>query len=592
MAPKKKKKDKSGYKQDPGRGELNKTGRDIPSNLLQVTGDTPEYYKAAEEGTFANIPNVLDEVVIVAGNDYKKQPNFNSLTKSERKLSKGKGVIASTLRQKARGEKPSQMTTASFLGGIAEGVGSLIQAPQSLAVEGIEKMRGNPSSFKNAVTPGKQRTPSQTMGLEDKPGWDVGGSLNTAMDVLADPSNLFGIGAASKIMKGAKNVPKVLKNAPKLGDDVSSSIKNFFSPGQNLEGVSDIGAKLSTPNPKNADKMGFLSNITGKNKKAVAEIEPLVRELAKEGKNYKEVISETVTNMSSPQGRQRLKDEAIAYAKLTGKKMDEKSIKEDVKQTISTIKNSGSANIDASKAIRKDGSLNRSKAMQAIYGTEQTARGGSVKLNKAGGSLINNGQAQEMTSHIGANISGKAPIKHEIGHMIKGNKYNKTGKGSPIDIELRALKQIPDESLTATQKASKGYFNKVTPYQKSERLYSGGRSMPRAALDPEPSSFAQELRQQMLTDKFISNKKGTWSDITQKDLTKASEFYKKNPRGSITTRKDGSKGGFMSSTRMFDFVDKSSFSDLAKSMNKLTGAVAPVAIGGVGIKSMFGKKKK
>ena len=231
MAPKKKKKNKAGYKQDPGRGELNKTGRDIPSNLLQVTGDTPEYYKAAEEGTFANIPNVLDEVVIVAGNDYKKQPNFNSLTKSERKLSKGKGVIASTLRQKARGEKPSQMTTASFLGGIAEGVGSLIQAPQSLAVEGIEKMRGNPSSFKNAVTPGKQRTPSQTMGLEDKPGWDVGGSLNTAMDVIADPSNLFGIGAASKIMKGAKNVPKVLKNAPKLGDDVSSSIKNFFSPG-------------------------------------------------------------------------------------------------------------------------------------------------------------------------------------------------------------------------------------------------------------------------------------------------------------------------------------------------------------------------
>ena len=111
-----------------------------------------------------------------------------------------------------------------------------------------------------------------------------------------------------------------------------------------------------------------------------------------------------------------------------------------------------------------------------------------------------------------------------IGHLIKGNKYNATGKGSPIDIELRALKQIPDESLTATQKASKGYFNKVTPYQKSERLYSGGRSMRRAALDPEPSSFAQELRQQMLTDKFISNKKGTWSDITQKDLTKASEF--------------------------------------------------------------------
>ena len=543
-----------------------------------VMSGSAGYYKAAKEGTFANVPNQLDEVVIYAGNNYKEQPNYNSLTKQERKFSKGSGPIARALRQKARGETPTNFTPSSVLGGIAEGVGSVLQAPQSLAVEGIEALKGNKYSFKNAVTPGKQRTPSQTIGFEDKEGWDLGGSLNTAMDIIADPSNLVGAGAVNKLIKGGKTVSKVAKSIPKLGDDTASSINKFFSPGQNLEGVSDIGAKLSTPNPKNADKMGFLSNITGKNKKAVAEIEPLVRELAKEGKNYKEVISETVTNMSSPQGQQRLKDEAIAYAKLTGKKMDAKSIKENVKQTISTIKNSGSANIDASKAIRKDGSLNRSKAMQAIYGTEQTARGGSVKLNKAGGSLINNGQAQEMTSHIGANISGKAPIKHEIGHMIKGNKYNPTGKGSPIDIELRALKQIPDESLTQTQKASKGYFNKVTPYARPQKL-SRGNSAPRAALDPEPSSYAQELRQQMLSDNFVTNNKGTWSDFTPEILDKADKFYKKNPRGSITTKKDGTKGGFLSTTRMFDFIDPSGFSNLAKSMNKLTGAVVPVAAG-------------
>ena len=162
--------------------------------------------------------------------------------------------------------------------------------------------------------------------------------------------------------------------------------------------------------------------------------------------------------------------------------------------------------------------------------------------------------------------------------MIKGNKYNPTGKGSPIDIELRSLKQVPDELLTQTQKASKGYFNKVTPAQGSKKL-SRGYSTPKAALDPEPSSYAQELRQQMLSDNFVTNNKGTWSDFTTEILDKADKFYKKNPRGSITTKKDGTKGGFLSTTRMFDFIDPSSFSNLAKSMNKLTGAVVPVAAG-------------
>lgn len=547
-----------------------------PNN--SVMSGSAGYNKAVKEGTFANIHNQLDEVVIYAGNNYKKQPNYNNLSKEERKLSKGSGPIARALRQKARGEKTTSFTPFSVAKGIAGGVGTVIQAPQSLAVEGIEALRGNKYSFKDAVTTGKQRTPSQTVGFEDKEGWDLGGSLNTAMDIIADPSNLVGAGAVNKLIKGGKTVSKVAKNIPKLSDDTVSSINKFFSPGQNLEGVSDIGAKLSKPNPDNASKMGFFNNITGANKKAVSEIEPLVRELAKEGKNYKEVISETVANMSSAQGKQRLADEAVAYAKMRGKDTSRKAINRDVKQTISTIKNSTSANIDAMKAIKKDGSLNNRKAMEAIYGKEKTVGGKSKKLTESGGTLINNGQARETSSHIGANISGKAAAKHEIGHMIKGNKYNPTGKGSPIDIELRSIKQIPDELLTETQRASKGYFNKVTPAVKPQRLRRGN-SAPRPALDPEPSSFAQELRQQMLSDNFITNNKGTWSDFTTEILDKANKFYKKNPRGSITTTKDGAKSGFLSTTRMFDFIDPSGFSNLAKSMNKLTGAVVPVFAG-------------
>lgn len=550
-----------------------------PINPKQsVMSGSPEYRKAVKEGTFADVPNQLDEIVIYAGNNYKRQPNFNSLTKEERQLSKTKGPIGRALRQKARGEKPSKLSTTDFVKGLASGVGSMIQAPQSLAVEGIEALRGNEYSFKNALNPivgngGKQRLPSETMGFKDKPGWDLGGSLNTMMDVVADPSNLVGAGVLSKTYKGAKNIPKAIKNAPKLGDQATSSIKKFFSPDQNLSGVSDIGAKLSKPNPDNASKMGFFNNVTGRNKKAVSEIEPLIRELAKEGPNYKKVISETVTNMNSAQGMKRLEDEAIAYAKLRNKPTNKKAINKDVKKTISTIKNSTSANIDAFNAIKKDGSLSRNKAMKAIYGTEKTSRGKSKKLSSAGGTLINNGQARETTSHIGANIVGKAPAKHEIGHMIKNNKYNPTGQGSPMDIELRSIKQIPDEFLNETQRQGKRYFNKVTPAQ-------GGRySFPRPALDPEPSSFAQELRQQMLSDNFITNKKGTWSDFTPEILNRANKFYKKNPRGSVTTKQDGSKGSFFSTTRLLDFADPKDYKKLAKSMNKLTGAIVPVAAG-------------
>jgi hypothetical protein len=544
-----------------------------------VMSGSAGYNKAVKEGTFANISNQLDEVVIYAGNDYKKQPNYNNLNKQERKLSKGSGPIARALRQKARGEQPTSFTPFSVAKGIAGGVGTFFQAPQSLAVEGVEALRGNDYSFKDAVTTGKQRAPSETMGFEDKPGWDLGGSLNTAMDILADPSNLVGAGAVNKLIKGGRSTAKVLKNAPKLSDDAASSIKKFFTPDQNLDGVSDIGAKLSTPNPENASKMGFLKNITGANKKAVSEIEPLVRELAKEGKNYKEVISETVENMSSKQGQQRLRDEALSYAKLRGKDTSKKAIDNDVKQTVSNINYSTSVNIDAMKAIKKDGSLNSRKAMEAIYGKTKTARGKSKKLTESGGTLINNGQARETSSHIGANISGKPAAKHEIGHLIKGNKYNPTGKGSPIDIELRSINQVSDDLLSDVQKQSKRYFNRVTPAQRSRKLSTGGYSMPRPALDPEPSSFAQELRQQMLSDNFITNNKGTWSDFTPEILDKASKFYKKNPRGSITTKKDGSKGTFVSTTRMFDFMDASSFPSLAKSMNKLTGAVVPVFAG-------------
>lgn len=566
MAPKKKKKDKSGYKQDPGRGELNKTGRDIPSNLLQVTGNTPEYYKAAEEGTFANIPNVLDEVVIVAGNDYNKQPNFNSLTKSERKLSKGKGAIGRALRQKARGEKPSQMTTASFLGGIAEGVGSLIQAPQSLAVEGIEKMRGNPSSFKNAVTPGKQRTPSQTMGLEDKPGWDVGGSLNTAMDVIADPSNLFGIGAASKIMKGAKNVPKLSKKVfSNISRDGLNSLakRPSVSPNADFSDITDLGSTIKksiipeTPLSDNTLLDG-VSMLFGGGKKQIKQLDPLIRELAKGAPTANSMKDFTLQNLTSTQGQQRLYNESLANLKLADKKgklsvkqLDKKAKKE-VKWKTKAFKNVTNINDDLAKAIGSDGKINRRKAIKAIYSDYK------------GATLVDNASAMKEGERfsLGTNFTNsKNTAAHELQHNLQ------FGDATALDDEFNTLKSIPG-------------FKRDEDYFRTGGNYYGARSK-------EPRAFGAELRQSMLDRGLITNKKGTWSEITEESLKKAKKSFYKKPKGDITPTT-----GFSSGTRLLDFTDPTDFKKLATSMNKLTGAVAPVAIGGAGLSSMFGKKKK
>ena len=91
----------------------------------------------------------------------------------------------------------------------------------------------------------------------------------------------------------------------------------------------------------------------------------------------------------------------------------------------------------------------------------------------------------------------------------------------------------------------------------------------------------------MLDRGLITNKKGTWSEITEESLKKAKKSFYKKPKGDITPTT-----GFSSGTRLLDFTDPTDFKKLATSMNKLTGAVAPVAIGGAGLSSMFGKKKK
>ena len=520
-----------------------------------VMSGSAGYNKAVKEGTFANMPNQLDEVVIYAGNDYKKQPNYNNLSRQERKLSKGSGPIARALRQKARGERPTSFTPFSVAKGIAEGVGTVIQAPQSLAVEGVEALRGNDYSFKNAVTTGKQRTPSQTIGFEDKKGWDLGGSLNTAMDIIADPTNLVGVGAVNKLIKGGKNVTKVAK---KTLSNLNDAPKNLVRrPGvadnADLSGVIDLGStiknKIIPKNPLSGNPLvDNVSMLFGKGKKEIEQLDPLIRELAEGAPTANSVKNQTFKNLTSTQGQQRLYNESLdnlkkadPKGKLSMKRLD-KLAKKQVKEKTKKFEKVTNINDALAKTIGPDGKINRRKALKTIYS------------NFDGIPVVNAAAADDIGGRfsLGTNLTkSKDVAAHEIQHNLQ------FGSATALDDEFKTLKSLPGF------RTDENYFR------------TGGKQMQRRRIaSKEPRAFGAELRQNMLDRGFVTNNNGTWSDITEDSLKKAKESFSKKPAGSIVPNH-----GFISGTRLLDFVDPVDYKKLAKSMNKLTGAVVPVFAG-------------
>ena len=520
-----------------------------------VMSGSAGYNKAVKEGTFANMPNQLDEVVIYAGNDYKKQPNYNNLSKQERKLSKGSGPIARALRQKARGERSTSFTPSSVAKGIAGGVGTVLQAPQSLAVEGVEALRGNDYSFKNAVTTGKQRTPSQTIGFEDKKGWDLGGSLNTAMDIVADPSSLVGAGAVNKLIKGGKSVSKVAK---KTLSNLNDAPKNLVRrPGvadnADLSGVIDLGStiknKIIPKNPLSGNPLvDNVSMLFGKGKKEIEQLDPLIRELAEGAPTANSVKNQTFKNLTSTQGQQRLYNESLdnlkkadPKGKLSMKRLD-KLAKKQVKEKTKKFEKVTNINDALAKTIGPDGKINRRKALKTIYS------------NFDGIPVVNAAAADDIGGRfsLGTNLTkSKDVAAHEIQHNLQ------FGSATALDDEFKTLKSLPGF------RADENYFR------------TGGKQMQRRRIaSKEPRAFGAELRQNMLDRGFVTNNNGTWSDITEDSLKKAKESFSKKPAGSIVPNH-----GFISGTRLLDFVDPVDYKKLAKSMNKLTGAVVPVFAG-------------
>ena len=283
----------------------------VNNDQLQFDGQnsidpkSSQYRQMYNQGDIFN-PS-LDEVVIDGRVDYDKFPYYDDLNKQEKEIfHNDQSPIGDAVRRRGYTKKGlAEDTTDMVTNMLVKQPLSALQAPQSLLVEGIEALRGNDYNFANAITNDTQRLPSETIGFEDKPGWDLGGSLNTIMDVAADPSNLVGVGAATK---GLKALTK-LKNIPKNFSNLASSI------GKNTDNaVTQFGKE-------NASTWNKLS---GRFKPKVKEDMYNTLESLAEGADMSAAQRKAmIERINSPEGKKRLFDQELGFLESQLKNTEE-----------------------------------------------------------------------------------------------------------------------------------------------------------------------------------------------------------------------------------------------------------------------------
>jgi len=169
----------------------------LKKNTSTVEYGTPEYEAAYREGRFKDVPNPLDEVVITAGVDYEKYPLYDKLSAQQKEYFNDPGPIGRGVRRAAQTDRGLAEDTKDMVTGmLVQQPLSALQTPQSLMVEGIEALRGRDANFLNALTFDTQRTPSQAFNIQNPYG-------ALALDVIADPLNVVGVGLARNPIKSA-----------------------------------------------------------------------------------------------------------------------------------------------------------------------------------------------------------------------------------------------------------------------------------------------------------------------------------------------------------------------------------------------------
>ena len=219
-----------------------------PPNLTKaqdgtVEYGTPEYKKAYEEGTFADVPNQLDEVVIDSGVDYEKDIYYDTLTEQEKDLYHNDySPIGTAVRRKAQTKRGLAEDTYDVVNPLMYGMlglaGGMMAGP-SIATLGRAaapyasryllnpiqralsyKPLGGPVSIGNTIDAGSAAyaayaTPEAYDKFKENPSWDTGLDLGlTAMDLVP----------FSEIFTGGKNIRKAYNYA---SDKVSTLFRGI-----------------------------------------------------------------------------------------------------------------------------------------------------------------------------------------------------------------------------------------------------------------------------------------------------------------------------------------------------------------------------
>ena len=571
-----------------------------------------EYRQLYNEGSIHN-PN-LDEVVVDSRVDYDKFPYYDDLTKQEKEIfHNDQSPIGDAVRRRGYTKKglagdATKMVTDML---VKQPLAAL-QMPQSLLVEGIEALRGNDYNFANAITNDTQRLPSETIGFEDKPGWDLGGSLNTIMDVVADPSNLVGAGAATKGLKALtklKNVPKNFSNlASSIGKNSESAL-SAFRKRPDFEAQKLINLQKGTDNvvynlddvkqgsgfdfdfsnlPQRANSTNSLENflnrrLLGSDNALGNQLEPLARELSKGANTFREARDFAAKNMQSPQGQQRLNDLVESEINRKTKIPASLSVFKDYEIPANMSAKNKQKYVDyfakkhkdkliktesinerlAKEAFDADGNYNPRKAVDIIYSATDTKRG--YQNLKASDGLFNNafmldnsgikGTTSKPNFALGTSLTESSPTAY---HELLGHGgQNINGLGAiDADRRLLSLSQIPDAG------GGQNYFN-IGNSDQYRSMYKNS-----TATSNEPYAFAQELKKAMYDKGILKNNNGTWETVTPEMLKKAKTIFDKTPSGTVVP---GSR--FSSHTRALNFIED--LDGLSGEMNKLIGANNP-----------------
>jgi len=242
-----------------------------PPNLTKaqdgtVEYGTPEYKKAYEEGTFADVPNQLDEVVMYSGVDYDKYPYYNDLSAEQRKYFKDDGPIGRGVRRAAYTKKGLAEDTYDVVNPIMYGMlgvaGGMMAGP-SIATLGRAaavpigralsyKPFGGPVSIGNTIDAvsaayAAYNTPEAYDKFKENPSFDTGLDLGlTAMDMIP----------FSEIFTGGKNIKNLYNKGKNLFTNDLKPNPNMYYRGIGQSGLDDI-TESGLLRAKPADQIPF-----------------------------------------------------------------------------------------------------------------------------------------------------------------------------------------------------------------------------------------------------------------------------------------------------------------------------------------------